>query len=133
MADENSDLKEKIQRLMKEIKASKDDTKLLVDKLNDSEATVYRQCKEIEKSKKIISNQDSEMKIFKTVIKKNNSEISRLETEESTLKKTVKAKTKEIYDLEKSRLIQRENMKHSKEEANRIKTENRDLEKQLKT
>ena len=133
LVDENSTLKEKIQRLMKEIEASKDDTKILLDKLNDSEATVYRQCKEIEKSKQIISNQDSEMKIFKTVIKKNNSEISRLGTEESTFKKAVKAKTKEIHDLEKSMLNQQENIKHLKEEANRIKTENKNLEKQLKT
>ena len=83
-------------------------------------------------AKKLLDKKDDEIKALKSSIRNGTAESSRMNSEFKNLQKTLKAKEKEVYNLENYKTNQQETVKNAKREATNHKAEKVALEKRVK-
>ena len=79
-----------------EVKAFHDTSKRLYEKVAALESEAMKDFGQIKRLKETVVKKDDEMKCLRNVIKNNNSSISKFETENSDLKKTMKREEKDV-------------------------------------
>ena len=82
-----------------------------------------------QKSKAAMEGKNDEIKVLKSVIKKNNDEIGRLQSERKETIKIVKSREKDIHNLETKTENLLQSMKNLKDNNNMLKNENKKLVK----
>ena len=132
LASENLSLKTEVTDVKAQLKAAKDIISVIETKVEVAEAEAYQLHKSIKKWKEALERNDDEIKILKSTIKSNNSEKVKNSTELISLKKVLKLRDKEIYDLENCNIDQQGTIKSLKLNESESKKEKVKLEKQAK-
>ena len=105
-------------------------------KLKASESLTSKAAAEVinhhETVKGLLNKKEDEIKLLKTSIKNKVSECEMANAELKNIRKTIKSKEKEVYNLENVKLNQQETISSMKMDSNRIKAEIVKLEKKIK-
>ena len=129
---ENASLKTDLENVHSEFAASKDIIEELESKIDSAESSEYKHHKEIQQWKLSLEKKEDEVIALNKSLKANNQDISTMKGENNQMKKVLKAKEKEIYNLDNVNLNQLENIRRIKEDSKKLKVEKTNLEKQLK-
>jgi hypothetical protein len=97
IVDVNTSIRNKLEEFEKESVKLRDIIAILEGKVEKSEAGAFELMKN---NKKLIEDKNEELKVLNSVIKNNNEEIVRLKNDSKENKKCLKAKEKEIHNLE---------------------------------
>ena len=129
LKSENCQLNVKLDKSEKDNKHYREIIAELEGRLEKAEKDLFTISK---RNKTNIDEKVEEIKVLKSVIKKNNEESSTTKKELTQANRNVKSKERDIFNLEKNKLSQFETIKNLKENLNELRKDKKNLENNLK-
>ena len=132
LIEENKVLKLQLEKSQAENVADKKVIEMLEEKMEKAESEVYSHFKETKKVREALEKVTGDETVLKNVINDLNKEATKNKTEINQFSKVIKAKDKEIHNLENKALNLQDTIKNIKEKNKELKKDKTNIEKEVK-